>query len=136
MYFVGLKHQLYAHCHRPLKVYIKCFRKLIYLLLTIVFCLTETSAQRIGNDEFSLFIQRKFVLKPVSGWLFSKTTKVIRKRKKEKRMTASILQQNSNPKRFKRTLIYFDTDTQYAHFSRKSLLSSGHKTTLKQQING
>ena len=31
-------------------------------------------------------------------------------------MTASILQQNSNPKRFKRTLIYFDADRQYVHF--------------------
>ena len=37
-----------------------------------------------------------------------------------------------NTKRFKRTLIYFNTDThQYAHFRGKSPLSS-HKTTLKQ----
>ena len=31
-------------------------------------------------------------------------------------MTASILKQDPNTKRFKRTLIYYDTDTQYAHF--------------------
>ena len=43
-------------------------------------------------------------------------------------------QQNKNPdtERFKRTLIYFNTDTQ---FSGKFPLST-HKTTLKQQING
>ena len=41
-----------------------------------------------------------------------------RKRKKEKRnrMTASVLKQDSNTKRFKRTLIYLNTDTQYTHF--------------------
>ena len=31
-------------------------------------------------------------------------------------MTASVLKQDPNTKRFKGTLIYFDTDTQYAHF--------------------
>ena len=31
-------------------------------------------------------------------------------------MTASVLKQNPNTKRFKRTLIYYDTDTQYANF--------------------
>ena len=31
-------------------------------------------------------------------------------------MTASVLKQDPNTKRFKRTLIYFNTDTQYAHF--------------------
>ena len=31
-------------------------------------------------------------------------------------MTASVLEQDPNTKRFKRTLIYFDTDTQYANF--------------------
>ena len=31
-------------------------------------------------------------------------------------MTASTLKQDLNTKRFKRTLIYFNTDTQYAHF--------------------
>ena len=44
------------------------------------------------------------------------------------------VEQDPNTKRFKRTLIYFNTDTQYAHFRGKSPLSS-HKTTLKQQIN-
>ena len=29
-------------------------------------------------------------------------------------MTASILKQDPNTKRFKRTLLYYDTDTQYA----------------------
>ena len=31
-------------------------------------------------------------------------------------MTASVLKQDPNTKRFKRTLIYYDTDTQYANF--------------------
>ena len=31
-------------------------------------------------------------------------------------MTASVLKQAPNTKRFKRTLIYLNTDTQYAHF--------------------
>ena len=31
-------------------------------------------------------------------------------------MTASILKQDPNTKRFNRTLIYYDTDTQYTHF--------------------
>ena len=48
-------------------------------------------------------------------------------------MTASVLKQDPNTKRFKRSLIYFNTDTQYAHFLGKSPLSS-HITTLKQQI--
>ena len=30
-------------------------------------------------------------------------------------MTASVLKQDPNTKRFKRTLIYFDTDTRYAN---------------------
>ena len=49
-------------------------------------------------------------------------------------MTASVLKQDPNTKRFQRMLIYFNMDTQYASFSGKSPLSS-HKTTLKQQIN-
>ena len=40
-----------------------------------------------------------------------------------------------NTKRFKRTLIYYDTDTQYANF-RGNLLSRSYKTTLRQQIDG
>ena len=31
-------------------------------------------------------------------------------------MTASVLKQDPNTKRFKRMLIYFDMDTQYEHF--------------------
>ena len=31
-------------------------------------------------------------------------------------MTATVLKQDPNIKRFKRTLTYFNTDTQYAHF--------------------
>ena len=31
-------------------------------------------------------------------------------------MTASVLKQDPNTKRFKRTLIYFNTDTQYGNF--------------------
>jgi len=49
-------------------------------------------------------------------------------------MTASVLKQDPNTKRFKQTLIYFNKDT-VCKFSGKSPLSS-HKTTLKQQING
>ena len=36
-----------------------------------------------------------------------------------------------NTKKFKRTLMYFNTDTQFAN-----VRLSSHKTTLKQQING
>ena len=36
-------------------------------------------------------------------------------------MPVSILKQDPNTKRFKRTLIYFDTDTQYANFRRNPL---------------
>ena len=49
-------------------------------------------------------------------------------------MTASVLKQDPNTKRFKRTLIYFNTDT-VCTFSGTSPLSS-HKTTFKQRING
>ena len=31
-------------------------------------------------------------------------------------MTASVLKQDPNIKKFKQTLIYFNTDTQFAHF--------------------
>ena len=45
-------------------------------------------------------------------------------------MTASILKQDPNTKRFKRMLIYFNRDTLYAHFGgaegeRESMLSFG-----------
>ena len=36
-------------------------------------------------------------------------------------MTASVLKQNPNTKRFKRTLIYFNMDTQYANFQGNPL---------------
>ena len=36
-------------------------------------------------------------------------------------MTASVLKQDPNTKRFKRTLIYFNTDAQYAHFQGNPL---------------
>ena len=51
------------------------------------------------------------------------------------KVSLSIHSQDSNTKSFKRTLIYFNTDTQYTQFRGKSPVSS-HKTTLKQQING
>ena len=38
------------------------------------------------------------------------------KQKSQKRMTASVLKQDPNTKRFKRTLIYYDTDTQSTNF--------------------
>ena len=50
-------------------------------------------------------------------------------------MTVSVLKQDPNTKRFKRTLIYFNTDTQYANF-QGNFLNQATKTTLKQQING
>ena len=62
---------------------------------------------------------------------------VVQKKKRKKiwnRMTASVLKQDPNTKRFKQTLIYFNMDM-VCKFSGKSPLSS-HKTTLKQQING
>ena len=42
---------------------------------------------------------------------------------------------NQNTKRFKWTLIYFNTDTAYANFRGRYPVWS-HKMTLKQQING
>ena len=48
-----------------------------------------------------------------------KTTTTTQKHTHKKyttRMTASVLKQDPNTKKFKRTLIYFNTDTQYAHF--------------------
>ena len=50
---------------------------------------------------------------------------IMRRKKKEKkiwnRMTASVLKQDPNTKRFKRMLIYFNTDTQYANLRGNSL---------------
>ena len=46
-------------------------------------------------------------------------------------MTASVLKQDPNTKRFKRTLIYFNPDT-VCKISGKSPLSS-HKTKLKDK---
>ena len=48
-------------------------------------------------------------------------------------MTVSVLKQDPNTERFKRMLIYFNTDK--CKFSGQSPLSI-LKTTLKQQING
>ena len=60
-------------------------------------------------------------------------TETVEGKKIWNKMTASVLKQDPNTKRFKRTLIYFDTDT-VCKFSGKCPLSS-HQTTLKQQIN-
>ena len=49
-------------------------------------------------------------------------------------MIASVLKQNPNTKIFKRTLIYFDTDTQYVTFVWKSPLSS-HKMKRQNKFN-
>ena len=43
-------------------------------------------------------------------------------------MTASVLKQDQSTKRFKRTLIYFNTDTQCAHFWGQPLYQLSHKT--------
>ena len=45
-------------------------------------------------------------------------------------MTASVLKQDPNTKSFKRTLIYFNTDTQYAHF-REILFIKPQNDTLQ-----
>ena len=45
-------------------------------------------------------------------------------------MTASILKQDPSTKRFKRMLIYFNTDTQYAHFQGNPLYQA-----TKRHIN-
>ena len=45
-------------------------------------------------------------------------------------MTASVLKQNPNTKEFKRTLIYYDMDIQYAHFCGNSLCQA-----TKQHLN-
>ena len=39
-----------------------------------------------------------------------------REREKKKKITASVLEQGPNTRSFKRTLIYFNTDTQHANF--------------------
>ena len=49
-------------------------------------------------------------------------------------MTASILKQDPNTERFKRMLIYFNTDTQYANIWGNPLYQTT-KWHLKQQIN-
>ena len=54
----------------------------------------------------------------------------LHQQKSETRMTANVLKQDPNTKRFKRILVYFDTDT------RGNPPLSSHKTTLKQQISG
>ena len=41
---------------------------------------------------------------------FTSFFKKKRKKKKKKRMNASVLKQDPNTKRFKRTLMYYDTD--------------------------
>ena len=47
-------------------------------------------------------------------------------------MTAIVLKQDPNTKRFKRTLIYFATDTQYAHFQGNPLCQA--KQSLCEMI--
>ena len=48
-------------------------------------------------------------------------------------MTASVLKQNPNTKRFKRTLIYFYTDTQYANFRGNLALYQATKRDLNSR---
>ena len=43
-------------------------------------------------------------------------------------MTASILKQDPNTKRFQQTLIYFNTDTQYAHFGEIPFIKPQNNT--------
>ena len=48
-------------------------------------------------------------------------------------MTASILKQDPNTKSFKRTLIYFNTDTQYANFQGNPLIKPQNNTFTTDQ---
>ena len=50
-------------------------------------------------------------------------------------MTASVLKQDPNTKRFKRTLIYFNTDTQYAHFQGNPLCQAKQSVCEPITIN-
>ena len=58
----------------------------------------------IPHPAFSNFTLKRLILKAAE------------KNQIWNRMTASVLKQDPNTKRFKRTLIYYDTSTQYAHF--------------------
>ena len=50
-------------------------------------------------------------------------------------MTASVLKQDPNTKRFKRTLIYFNTDTQYANFRGNRNLKKKKKKLNPNKIS-
>ena len=50
-------------------------------------------------------------------------------------MTASVLKQDPNAKRFKRTLISFNTDTQYAHFQGNPLYQATKQHLTDKQIS-
>ena len=71
-----LSHQLYAVCQHPWKVYILCFRKLIFLWLAIIFSPIWMTKQR--SRKWVLSLHRKEVNFGTSFSLavFSKTTKV------------------------------------------------------------
>ena len=68
--------------------------------------------------------------------LKKKKKKKFKKKKREEeernRMTASVLKQDPNAKRFKRTLVYFNTDTQYAN-SRGNPLYQATKRHLNNR---
>ena len=49
-------------------------------------------------------------------------------------MTASVLKQDPNTKRLKGTLIYYDTDTQYANFRGNPLREATKRHS--KQLNG
>ena len=59
-------------------------------------------------------------------------------------MTASVLKQDPNTRRFKRTLVYFNTDTQYANFGEIPFIKPQNDTyttdkrpkTLKNERKG
>ena len=50
-------------------------------------------------------------------------------------MTASVLKQDKNTKRFKRTLIYFDTDAQYANCRGNSLCQAAKRYLNKRETD-
>ena len=77
-----------------------------------------------ASDWSTVFVHKKMCNDVTNEiWLWRK--------KISNRMTASILKQDLNTKRFKSTLIYFNMDTQYAHFWGNSLYQA-----TKWQING
>ena len=96
--------------------------------LTFHDILADWNVNAVPGSDRVLFHHQKEVRFKIGCSLavLSKTKKGIEKKKKKicNRMTAcknKIQTQDPNTKRFKRTLIYFNTDTQYVHFRENPL---------------